>query len=189
MNQLGTEDLVRSGKLVWIGRACRAARLQHGTVSSVELVMCRTQCIIILNLFSFPEFISFSQGACATNNFLARNLGAILDNRNKKFIMESAYAKVCCICSCSTKYRCISCQISLCNRCSIAELDETNAGWIPGQQVGYCTDCHHAAINVVDEQQEDERSTPTNPSGRQKSARKMSSPCGSASVRYGCILF
>ncbi|XP_065052177.1 uncharacterized protein LOC135681566 isoform X2 [Rhopilema esculentum] len=98
-------------------------------------------------------------------------------------IMESAYAKVCCICSRSTKYRCISCQVFVCNRCSIAELDETNASWIPGQQVGYCTDCH--AIN--DYEQQEESSTPSSrPAGDQKTARKMSlsSPCGSASARH-----
>ena len=149
--------------------------------------MCRTQCIIILNLFSFPEFISFAGRMRCKKLFGAkhrRHLG------QQKLTMESAYAKICCICSCSTKYRCISCQVSLCNRCSIAEIDEANAGWITGQQVGYCTDCHHAAINdnVVDEQQE-ERSTPTNPAGEHKSARKMSSPCGSASARYGYIYF
>ena len=72
-------DLVRSGRLVWIVKVCRAAGLQHGTVSSIELVMYRTQCIFIFNLFSFPEFISFYEGACISNNFLARNIGAILD--------------------------------------------------------------------------------------------------------------
>ena len=62
-------NLVRSGRLVWIGRACRAAR-SYGTVSSVELVMYRTQCLIIFNLFSFTEFISFLEGACVSNKYL-----------------------------------------------------------------------------------------------------------------------
>ena len=134
MNQLGTADLVRSGKLVRIGRACRAARLQHGTVSSVELVMCRTQCIIIFHLFSFPEFIFFQRRMRRKKLFGAKHRSHL---GQQEFIMKSAYSKVCCICSCSTKYRCISCQVSLCNRCSITELDETNTGWIPGQQLGY----------------------------------------------------
>ena len=179
MNQFGTADLVRSS------RACRAAQLQHGTVSSVKLVMYRTQCIIIFNLFSFPEFISFYQGACVSNNFLMEILVRFWTSNS---IMESAYAKVCLICSRSTKYRCISCKVFVCNRCSIAELDETNASWIPGQQVGYCTDCH--AINNYEQQEES--STPSSrPAGDQKTARKMSlsSPCGSASARYGYILF
>ena len=31
------------------------------------------------NLFSFPEFLSYSDNACAATTFLARNIGAILD--------------------------------------------------------------------------------------------------------------
>ena len=43
------------------------------------------------------------------------------------FVIESAYAKVCSICSCNTKYRCISCHVSLSNRCSI---EQTLAGFL-----------------------------------------------------------
>ena len=58
------------------------------------------------------------------------------------FKMESTALKLCSICCTSTKYRCITRKILICNRCAIAEEDEGKEGWIAGRQVGYCSDCH-----------------------------------------------
>ena len=56
--------------------------------------------------------------------------------------MESTVAKLCSVCCSSTKYRCITCNVLVCNRCAIAEEDEFKEGWIAGRQVGYCSDCN-----------------------------------------------
>jgi hypothetical protein len=46
-------------------------------------------------------------------------------------------------CTTLTKYSCINCSTFICNRvnCSLAELDETTAGWIAQKSVGYCKSC------------------------------------------------
>ena len=40
-----------------------------------------------------------------------------------------------------TKYICIQCSIFICNRFSVAEIDEETKGCIAGSSVGYCFDC------------------------------------------------
>ena len=47
----------------------------------------------------------------------------------------------CSVCFQDTKYACIVCSLSICNCCSIAEKNESSAGWIVGKKVGYCSNC------------------------------------------------
>ena len=56
--------------------------------------------------------------------------------------MESTVLKMCSICSSSTKYRCNTCKILLCNRCAIADREEVKEGWLAGRQVGDSPDCY-----------------------------------------------
>ena len=54
----------------------------------------------------------------------------------------------CFSCKSTTKYSCINCSSFVCNRigCSLAELDESTAGWIAQQSVGYCKSCADEVI-------------------------------------------
>lgn len=48
---------------------------------------------------------------------------------------------LCVTCNEATKYVCIQCGTSTCNRCSKYETDEEMKGWVVGKSVGYCLDC------------------------------------------------
>ena len=60
----------------------------------------------------------------------------------------------CVSCKTATKYNCINCSVFVCNRvgCSLAELDESTAGWIAQQSVGYCKSCADEVISDYQEQ-------------------------------------
>ncbi|CAB3983347.1 Hypothetical predicted protein [Paramuricea clavata] len=60
----------------------------------------------------------------------------------------------CVSCKTANKYNCINCSVFVCNRvgCSLAELDESTAGWIAQQSVGYCKSCADEVISDYQEQ-------------------------------------
>ena len=64
--------------------------------------------------------------------------------------MESTKAKRCSICRSATKYRCMDCQIPICNVCAIEENDDSKTNWIPGKQVGRCCECNDESISGPD---------------------------------------
>lgn len=47
----------------------------------------------------------------------------------------------CFVCDEPTKYRCITCNLPICNVCCVAELDEDTFGWLAQVSVGYCNKC------------------------------------------------
>ena len=47
----------------------------------------------------------------------------------------------CFSCFATTKYSCIKCGHSVCNRCSVFQEDEETPGWVAGKSVGYCIPC------------------------------------------------
>ena len=47
----------------------------------------------------------------------------------------------CSVCSDLTNYHCISCQVPICNICSIFEEDEESPDWKAGKSVAYCLKC------------------------------------------------
>lgn len=53
----------------------------------------------------------------------------------------AAMEQHCFTCEKSTKYHCITCGIPVCNRCSIAEMDDDTVGWLPQRSVAYCNHC------------------------------------------------
>ena len=58
--------------------------------------------------------------------------------------MASCIPKIsdCFVCFKATKYICIACGISVCNVCTVLELDEETRGWLTARSVGYCSvDC------------------------------------------------
>ena len=48
---------------------------------------------------------------------------------------------MCFSCFATTKYSCIKCGHSVCNRCSVFQEDEETPGWVAGKSVGYCIPC------------------------------------------------
>ena len=48
---------------------------------------------------------------------------------------------MCYSCFATTKYSCIKCGHSVCNRCSVFKDDEGTPGWVAGKSVGYCISC------------------------------------------------
>ena len=48
---------------------------------------------------------------------------------------------MCSSCFCSTKYTCLKCEMSICNKCSIFEANEDTPGWVAGKRVGFCEPC------------------------------------------------
>ena len=40
-----------------------------------------------------------------------------------------------------TKYHCLHCEISICNKCSVFEDNEEAPGWTAGKSVGHCEAC------------------------------------------------
>ena len=51
----------------------------------------------------------------------------------------------CSVCSELTNYHCISCQVPICNICSIFEEDEESPNWKAGKSVAYCLKCKNYA--------------------------------------------
>ena len=47
----------------------------------------------------------------------------------------------CLCCGEITKYKCIACNLPVCNRCTVFEGNEETDGWCSGISVGYCNDC------------------------------------------------
>lgn len=47
----------------------------------------------------------------------------------------------CGFCKNITKYKCINCHSSACNKCTLFEENEEATGWQIGVSVGYCIDC------------------------------------------------
>ena len=56
-----------------------------------------------------------------------------------------------------TKYRCLTCSMPACNRCTVFEEDEEVEGWRAGMCVAYCNACHMAKL----QEQASETSTST----------------------------
>ena len=44
----------------------------------------------------------------------------------------------------------MDCQIPICNVCAIEENDDSKANWIPGKQVGRCSECNDESISAPD---------------------------------------
>ena len=62
-----------------------------------------------------------------------------------------AGAQVCRIgCGSTVKYRCISCNVYVCNRplCSVAREDENCDGWMENSSMSYYNDCFLESINI-----------------------------------------
>lgn len=51
-------------------------------------------------------------------------------------------ASLCISCFQRTKYFCLGCKKSVCNKCAFFESNEDTNGWIAGKSVGYCDACH-----------------------------------------------
>ena len=49
--------------------------------------------------------------------------------------------EMCSSCFTTTRYYCIGCEIPICNRCSVAEINEETPAWATGKSVGYCEPC------------------------------------------------
>ena len=50
---------------------------------------------------------------------------------------------MCSLCFCVTKCKCLKCEMSICNKCSIFETNEDTPGWVhvAGKRVGFCEPC------------------------------------------------
>ena len=69
-------------------------------------------------------------------------------------------SSMCSVCGDPTKYRCMSCQVSVCNICSIFEKDEDNPNWKAGKSVAYCIECKNRVgynDSTQDESQDEDR--------------------------------
>ena len=60
----------------------------------------------------------------------------------KKFLVVPD-EDMCYSCFATTKYSCIKCGHSVCNRCSLCKDDEETPGWVAGKSVGYCITCEN----------------------------------------------
>ena len=47
----------------------------------------------------------------------------------------------CISCFATTKYNCLHCEMSICNKCSVFEDNEEAPGWTAGKSVGHCEAC------------------------------------------------
>lgn len=57
----------------------------------------------------------------------------------------------CVVCESKTKYKCITCLIRCCNRCSIYEENEEVERWHIGMCAGYCNGCDMLKSNGIDD--------------------------------------
>ena len=48
---------------------------------------------------------------------------------------------MCCSCFMDRKYKCLRCEIPICNQCSVFEENEDVEGWRAGRSVAYCEAC------------------------------------------------
>jgi sRNA-binding protein len=112
--------------------------------------------------------LTFTQPIGMSDIYLTREIKIL--RREILFINNMAEGQ-CVSCKTATKYNCINCSVFVCNRvgCSLAELDESTAGWIAQQSVGYCKSCADEVISDYQEQrnkkpqtESDERSENTN---------------------------
>ena len=70
----------------------------------------------------------------------------LLVHRIERVVFSNSEFKmvVCSVCKHETNYRCISCQVSICNRnldCHVPVKEDTIPGWIHGKQVALCHVC------------------------------------------------
>ena len=49
--------------------------------------------------------------------------------------------EMCCPCFMNTKYKCLRCELPICNKCSVFEENEDVEGWTAGKNVAYCEAC------------------------------------------------
>ncbi len=68
-------------------------------------------------------------------------------------LKEPKEQSFCITCGDVTKYVCIQCSTSVCNRCSRFEENEECKGWIAGKSVGYCLDCNILVSSKGDEEE------------------------------------
>ena len=49
----------------------------------------------------------------------------------------------------NTKYKCLSCELPICNNCSVFEENEDVEEWTAGKNVAYCEACDRGLVKVV----------------------------------------
>ena len=95
--------------------------------------------------------LMFTQPIRMSDIYLTREINIL---RREILFTNNMAEGQCVSCKTSTKYNCINCSVFVCNRvgCSLAELDESTAGWIAQQSVGYCKSCADEVISDYQEQ-------------------------------------
>ena len=48
----------------------------------------------------------------------------------------------------NTKYKCLRCELPICNKCSVFELNENVEGYTAGKNVAYCEACDRGLVTV-----------------------------------------
>ena len=49
----------------------------------------------------------------------------------------------------NTKYKCLRCELPICNKCSVFEVNEDVEGWTTIKNVAYCEACDRGLVTVV----------------------------------------
>ena len=85
----------------------------------------------------------------------------------------------CNFCQKETKYKCITCNSPVCNRCSLFQDDEETIGWEAGVSVGYCPNCEGNSTtdkHPVESPEMENHSNPYNSNTFYAESRETSTP-------------
>ena len=56
----------------------------------------------------------------------------------KSLLTSHSVMEMCFSCFMNTKYKCLRCELPICNKCSVSEENEDAEGWTAGKSVTYC---------------------------------------------------
>ena len=59
----------------------------------------------------------------------------------KSLLTSHSVMEMCFSCFMNTKYKCLRCELPICNKCSVFEENEDVEGWTAGKSVAYCEVC------------------------------------------------
>ena len=59
----------------------------------------------------------------------------------KSLLTSHSVMEMCFSCFMNTKYKCLRCELPICNKCSVFEENEDVEGWIAGKSAAYCEVC------------------------------------------------